>query len=242
LDTRIRIPDDFCDWTFEFLKKHDAIMAALKIDPTQSLFSLYWLRSHQRLFRRTWESEVGGYLLTRENYHDHVKGTTAILCPKEEFLKACAPFRGQTLFSDDTALLYELTKTTSIYRDSRLYIWWEPRQSLFVFLKHIFKDRGFAFADYHVYQKWSIFSYAFFAGVVGFIGLSALLFVAPMPAIAILAAGLVLIGLSAVFFAHNLREFFQIAPLQIAIVTTYGLGALVATIRLAPNKILRGRT
>lgn len=232
LDTRLVLPSEFGEELHRQLKDHAALMPALRIDHRQSLLSLYWTRSHEVLFRKTWRDEQDGFELTAENYHQYVTGMGALVCRTSVFLRACEVFAGREVFSDDTALLFEIVKETPIYRDARLFYWWEPRQNLRDFLTHIFWDRGINFADYHVREKWSWISYAFFAGVMALIAWIVLWIGMPMVAAVLGGVGALALMGSAIFFAKTAGEFFRLAPVHALIVLTYGLGALFGVFRL----------
>lgn len=237
IDTRIRLPGDFVHWVKEFRRQYFSLMVSIRIDPGQSLYSLYWLRSHHQLFRRTWEAEEGGYLLTAENFGQHVKGTTGLFCRTSHFLKACEPFRKSGLSNDDTPLLFELTKLEPIYRDSRLYAYWEPRQNLRQFLGHLFWDRGVSFAEYHVFEKWGKLSAGFFLGLAALGVLVAVAIVDLVAASWLLGAGLLLTLSSAVFFARGFIEFLRLAPLHLLVVLSFGSGICVGVIRVFVRRL-----
>lgn len=226
LDARVELGEGFTRELLELLKSHNNLQPTVRIDPTKSLFHLYWLRTHERIFARTFREEENGILLTTENYERYAKGTTALVCRKDHFLKACESLPPAIKYSDDTALLYEICRQEPLLRTSRLYILWEPRQNWRAFLKHMFIDRGLAFADYHVFSKWTVLTAAYFLGLVSLLGLLSLFFVDLQSG---LVGAAVIVGgglLSTALFARGPMEFLRLAPLHFAVLTVYATGIL----------------
>lgn len=226
LDTRIKLPPAFGEQLARFLNEHEAVMGTLKIDPSKSIFNLYWKRSHETLFRKTHIEEQHGVLITYENYFQHSTGTTAIACRTDYFLRVCEPYLSTGLISDDTALLYDLTKLSPIYRDSRFFIYWEPRQKLKDFLWYLFDHRGTTFADYHVFERWGKWSAVYFAGLALLACDAVLVIRSPSLGLGAMGALFALLLFSAALFAQSMGEFLRLSPLHVAVVLSYGLGTI----------------
>ena len=239
LDTRIQIPEEFGSRLAEFLSLHEAVMGSLKINTEKSVFSLYWERSHAFLFKNTYEKERHGVLVTFENYHQHVSGTTVLGCRRDYFMRACEPFLGAGLIADDTGLLLHLAKLSPIYRNSRLFVSWEPRQSAKEFLKYLFVHRGTTFADYHVYEKWGKWTALFFLAFVILVADIAFLFWLPAVGVINICAQLIFLLCSVALFSRSPREFFRLAPLHAGVVLSYGFGAIFGVFNVGMQRLRR---
>lgn len=237
LDTRIRLPEEFGNQLAEYLRQHEAVMGTLKIDTSKSLFNLYWQRSHENLFRKTHVEEQQGVLITFENYHQHVTGTTVIACRRDYFLQACEPFIGVGLISDDTGLLLYLAKLSPIYRNSRFHILWEPRQSVKEFLGYLFNHRGATFADYHIYERWGKWTALFFAALFVLLLNLGLLVLSPGLGLLNLIGQLGLVFLSTALFSNSFAEFIRMAPLHTAVVLSYGFGAIYGIFKVGLKRL-----
>lgn len=223
LDSRLTLPKNFGEAIRATAAEHPAVMANVDIDVDRNLFCLYWDRSHRRIFRRHFEATKKTLTLTPENYDRYLKGTTAILVPRDVFLASCERF--QDLLNDDTYLLKEVVAKTPITIDPRVRVQWVPREDWKGFLARLW-ERGPSFVEYHVFEHRGAFFWAVVAGGVMFVGLVGLTAIAP-PIGALAGAGaLALTAASTALFARSPMELVKLAPLHVAVVGTFGAGIL----------------
>lgn len=239
LDARTQLPEDFFFRLQQARKISPALICAIQIDETQSLYHLYWKRSHEALFPSSWPREGEGHWIHFENYHQYVVGTGAMLCRRQDFLAACDLFEGRDLLSDDTALLHAMVRLQPFYRTSDLFVYWSPRRSLPSFLGHLFFTRGPNFVDYHIFEHRGRWSLLFFIGLTALIGAMASAWISPLLFFGLVFAGVLGVGLSIFLFTRKLGEAFRLAPLHLLVILSYGLGALWGIVTVSGRRLRR---
>jgi glycosyltransferase involved in cell wall biosynthesis len=225
IDARVALRPGFGSALSELLPKHDALMGTLHIETSKSVYNLYWQRTHERIFRRNYQDQAKGFLLTADNYENYVKGTTVFLCPRDSFIKACNKFSDRTLHSDDTFLMREIVDEYPIWVDSKLSIDWEPRQGFWPFLVRLW-ERGPQFVEYHVFERQGLYFFLFLLWSAVVFGSLALVIFDPLLGAAVIGSGLGLIALSTALFANSPVEFVRMIPIHVGTILAYGLGAI----------------
>jgi hypothetical protein len=238
LDSRLTLPSGFGEAIRAAADEHTAVMANVDIDVDRNIFCLYWERSHRRIFRRHFEATKTTLTLTPENYDRYLKGTTAILVPRDVFLESCAGFHD--LLNDDTFLLGEVVARTPITIDPRVRVQWVPREDWKGFLARLW-ERGPSFVEYHVFEHRGAFFWAVVAGGVLFVGFVGLTMVAPPIGLVAAAGALALTAASTALFARTPLELVKLAPLHVAVVGTFGAGILRG-LAVNAKRALRGRS
>lgn len=226
LDSRILLPTGFGDQLERIAPLHRDIMGFVDIDPSRSVFSLYWDRSHRALFGRHYRDGKEPFLLTPKNFDDYLKGTTLYLCDREGFLRACSGFADDTLLSDDTYLMRRMVDEAPILAHPGLRIAWVPRESWKSFLARLF-ERGPSFVEYHVFQRRSgPFFWVVLAGTFGILAWIPFLVLDPARALTLATAISALAALSVVAFTRSPSEVIRMMPLHLGVLFSFGAGIL----------------
>lgn len=236
VDTRVSIPSGFAENLRKYTSISTCLLPMIRIKEEQSIFHLYWQRTHYKIFAKTFQEIVHGQWINQGNVQSALVGTTALLCSKQDFLAACNHFPENTI-NDDTPLLRKLVEITPMYRHQEFFVWWSPRTNYSDFLRHIFLVRGLSFADYHFFKKWSTISHVFLLGAYLFFLDIAVLIKFPTIGFSLLSIEGLLLALSTLFFVDNLREFFRLLPLHFFTVLAYGFGSLIGIARILLRKI-----
>lgn len=224
-DTRVVLPGDAGPKLKELLKSHRYLMGMPFIDTSKSLFSLYWDRSHQWIYRKYFRDVKNGFYLNAENYEQYAKGTGMLIVEKRKFLDTCEGFGSEDLLSDDTLLLKEIVKTNPLFVSEKFAFEWEPRQSLKEFLWRLV-DRGPGFVEYNFFYQRNRFFYA-------------AIFAASFAVLVLVLSGFflgsVLLGLLALFgvgaasvFLITQRPFevLKLIPLHLLVLCSFSIGIL----------------
>jgi len=225
IDSRVKLTPQTAKAIAEMPEQYKIISGHVDIDENKNLFCLYWLRTHARIFRRNFDEAGDIIKVTPENFDNYVTGTTILMVDRDLFVNACARFAGAPMYSDDTYLLKEMTAKSPLIVHPNVRIEWEPRREWWKFLKHLY-DRGPGFAEYHIFERRGWLFYLVMCGLLGLIGVAGLLFVQPVWALALLAAGVAAMFFSTLLFAKSIAEFFRLAPLHTLSLIAYGLGAV----------------
>lgn len=223
LDTRLVLPAGFGPALAAAAIQHRSVMGHVDIDITRNVFCLYWERSHRFIFRRHYEDSRTLLVLTPDNFDQYLKGTGVFLCERDLFAEACAKYGD--LFSDDTMLMKDMVKTTPIALHPDVRIQWVPRENAREFIARIW-ERGPGFVEYHVLEHQGRFFWMVVVGGVAFVGLAGVALAFPPAAIVIGSAVLVLTAASTALFAKSVGEAVRMAPLHVAVVSTFG-GSIV---------------
>lgn len=224
LDSRVEIKKDFRRALQEICPKFSVVQGVVDIPVEESLFNLYWDRSHRFIFRKNYEDQAKGLWLDTANFDKYTVGTGIFYVEKELFLWACHQFSTPPL-SDDIALIQEICQKQKIWVTEKLSVDWRPRQELGPFLARLW-ERGPSFVAYHVYGKGSPLRKYVYAGLVA-IFINAFLFTVDLSSwmkFALIELGLVL---SSIFlFTRRPVEALKLMPLHLAVVLTFGFSIL----------------
>lgn len=225
IDSRITLPKISGDSLPELSQMYPAMCANVDIDTQKNIYCLYWQRSHETVFKKTYKANIGINTVTATNYDEYRIGGTCFYCSRDLFVRFSEKYLASPLLSDDTMLLKDLVSVEPITVHPNFRINWEPRDTAKVFLKHLFK-RGPGFAEYHLFTHRGWLFYAVSAGFVFLLLLLAMLFVNPLLSIGILGSGILVLALTTALLAKSLKEFFLLAPLHVGVILSYGFGAL----------------
>lgn len=225
IDSRITLPPKTGQALHQLGQTYPAMSANVDIDVAKNIYCLYWQRSHESIFRKTYRANQGIVTVTDKNFDQHRIGGTCFYCSRDLFIQLSQPYLDKPLHSDDTLLMKEISRTEPFTVHPDFRIMWEPRDTWKVFLKHLYQ-RGPGFAEYHIFTRRGWMFYAVMIGILGLISLFLLLFIQPLLALATLAAALLLMILSTALFAKNLKEFILLAPLHVGSLLNYGFGAI----------------
>lgn len=225
IDSRIILPKLSGSALPELTKKYDAMCANVDIDEKKNLFCLYWQRSHETIFKRTYLANKGINKVTSENYDQYRIGGTCFYCSRNIFVELSEKYLRSPLISDDTYLLRDLVAREPIFVHPAFRINWEPRDTWKSFLKHLYV-RGPGFAEYHIFEQRGWLFYTVLLGTVYLALTAAFVFVNPLVAVSLISFALMTILLSTVLFAKSPGEFIRLAPLHLGVVLSYGSGAL----------------
>lgn len=206
-------------------QKYSAMCANIDIDVNKNIYSLYWQRSHETIFNRTYKANLGINTITADNYDQQRIGTTCFFCSRDAFVKVCEPYLGQRIYSDDTLVQKDLVAIEPIIMHPDFRVWWEPRDEAKKFLKHLY-IRGPGFAEYHIFKKRGWLFYAFLSGLLFCLGDLVLFFYEPFWALGLIALVLLAMASTTILMAKSIKEFFILAPLHTASMIAYGVGAI----------------
>lgn len=228
IDSRLTLPQSSGQALLELSKKYPAMCANADIDVTKSIFSLYWQRSHEAIFRRSYKAKKGVLTVTSENFDQYRIGGTCFYCSRELFIKESEKYLHSPILSDDTMLMRDMVRTEPISVDPDFRVWWEPRDKWKPFLKHLY-TRGPGFVEYHFFESRGWLFYAVLFAMLFMIAEVLLLFVNPLLAIELALGVFALLVLSTALLARSVGEFFRLAPLHIGVIFAYGFGAIRGT-------------
>ncbi|APS00589.1 glycosyltransferase family 2 protein [Pajaroellobacter abortibovis] len=240
LDSRLTLASDFLPHFLNAIAHYPIFVANIQINIHRNLFCLYWVRSHEFIFRNHFQHLSQPITLTPENYDRFLKGTAALFCPRNAFLASCDHFKETNLLSDDTFLLRHMVQKHPITIDPRVQLYWVPRESTWPFLLHLI-ERGPFFVEYHIFARKGLFFWIVMGGLGCLIGWFLLLPFKPALATSILWIAMVVLLGSTALFAKSPREFFLLLLLHTSVVIAFGVGVLkglvVNTIRWFQKKI-----
>lgn len=235
IDARNRIPADFADQLQMICSTYSSAIGEVLIDEKESVYSLYWQRSHEFIFHQHYAHlRRGPIQLTPENYDNFLKGTTLFYCRRSLFLDVCLPLEKLNLQSDDTYLLKEYVKKEPIIIDQRFNTWWSPRQDFAGFMARV-RERGPSFVEYHIFtHRGKFFAVTMFLIAYFFVMMS-FLFVSVSFFTAFFLFSLTLIGATASLFSKSPLEWIRLAPVHTATVVTFFLSVLTAVCKRLLN-------
>lgn len=225
IDSRITVPPGFSEALHEVSQTAPNVVGCIDIDTTRNVYCLYWQRTHEFIFWRHYRDTQVPLRLTPANYDQYLKGTGLFLCSRRLFIEACSKFRDAPPLSDDTALMRLMVEHEPLLVHPALRGSWVPRGTLLAFLGRLW-ERGPQFAEYHLFQRRSFFFWAVVSGLLILIGLVWCSLRDPLTGLGLWTGIVVLIVLSTALFSKNLKEFFLLAPLHVAVVFTCGLSVL----------------
>lgn len=224
LDTRVEVGNDFASALENLKNKFEIIQGTITIPIDESIYSLYWDRSHRFLFNKNFKDQVNGFWLTFENYEKYTAGTGIFYCNRDYFLRACKSFTADPL-SDDRALIKKITEIDKIWVTQELNVTWRPRQTLISFLERLW-DRGPSFVSYHVYGQGSGMKKAVLLG--GFLLLFNLIYllINPIHGLMFVAVEFLMMLLSVLVFTRDPIEVIKLSWLHLLVILVFGLGVL----------------
>jgi len=226
IDSRITLPPATTRALPGLLRRYPAMSSVVDIDIHKNIFCLYWQRSHERMFRKTYVANAqGATTVDSQNFASHRIGGTCFYCSREPFVKMSEKYLGQPLFSDDTYLMQDLVAVEPFTVHPDFRIQWEPRDTWSSFLRHLYL-RGPGFAEYHLFHRRGLLFVLVLTGAIAAMVTLGLLLVEPMWGLSILGATLGLLALSTVLMSRSITEFVRLVPLHMGVVIYYGVGAL----------------
>lgn len=226
VDARVELAPDFGARLASIWPEKKFLQGVTRIRTERNIFCLYWNLSHRRLFKDHFDALARGpLLLTPENYDRFLKGTGALVTPRDLFIDACTSVGGAKVFSDDTLVMKWMVEREPLQVDPRLWFWWVPRESVGGFLWRLF-DRGPGMIEYHVWRRRGWIFNAIAAGLVLLAGWGAVLVINPGLGLKLFLLGVGLMALSSRCFAKTWRQSLRIAPLHVAVIFAVGFGVL----------------
>lgn len=239
LDARVFLPSEFARRLESALSKSTFIQPQVHIDVERNVFCLYWQRSHEFFFRKHYEAmEIGPLDLNIDNYDMYLKGTTALVAPRDLFIRACENFGNQNLLSDDTALMKVMVKEVPLRLDPSLWIDWLPRETWREFIWRLY-DRGPGLVEYHVFTQRGWIFKAILGGYCFLAGLGILSLLNIGLAFAVFQMTIFGIAMTAFFLGRNWRESLRLLALHVLVVFAVGLGVIKGTI-INLNRWIKG--
>lgn len=216
LDVRVVVPEKIASALSANLSKSTHLMGAIRINVSESIFNLYWQRSHERLFSRNFADQKRGFFINVENFENYTKGTGALVCERATFLEICKSFELEPL-SDDLPVLAAMARRAPIYVHDSFSVGWRPRQVLTAFLHRLW-ERGPSMIEYHLFSSRTPLTKYFLAVLISaLIGLTVAM-IEPWFLLAFVAFGIMSVMVSGAWFAHSAREFFLLLPLHFLVV------------------------
>lgn len=228
IDSRITLPPRSGAALPRLAEEYPAMSANIDIEEQKNIFCLYWQRSHEAIFWRTYKANRGVNTVTRDNYDQFRIGGTCFYCSRQLYLACSEKYLASPLISDDTFLLKDMVVTEPITVHPDFRVTWEPRDTWKSFLKHLYQ-RGPGFAEYHVFEHRGWLFYGVLGGAFGLVALAVLLILHPLAAVAVAGAVLAGLSLSTALIVKGPIEFLRLAPLHVGVVLSYGFGALRGT-------------
>ncbi len=225
IDSRIVLPKATGQALCELVPKFSAMSSIVDIDITKNIFCLYWQRSHETIFYRTYREHKNVFEVNHNNFDLYRIGGTCFFCNRELFLKVSSKYLTSGLKSDDTYVMKEMVQTEPFFVHPDFRIQWEPRDEWKSFITHLYY-RGPGFAEYHLFENRSWLFYAVLVGAMGLLLTTALVLFKPLWAFTFLATGLGAISASTFVLAKGPVEGIKLLPLHVAVVLAYGFGAL----------------
>src|SRR5262249_28279636 len=137
-------------------RTYGGLIANVDIDPGKNVFCLYWRRSHEAIFRKTFKANEGINTISGANFGKFRTGSTSFYCHRELFVEMCRKHLNAPPINDDTLLFRELAERQPWTVHPEFRINWEPRDNYRDFLTHLYR-RGPSFAEYHVFEHRSWF-------------------------------------------------------------------------------------
>lgn len=228
LDSRVELPHGFGAALEQLLPLYAHVVGVVELDVKRSVFSLYWERAHQALYRQHHAAlRRGPVELSPGNFERHLKGTTVFLTQQDFFLRHCTAVHsaGTKVLNDDTVLMRSMVSEHALTIHPALRVCWTPRQDVITFLKHLYA-RGPSFTEYHVFLHRGGMFAAVMAGLIALFTAAACAVLMPSTLPLLLGAALTLLLLSALWVTQDPWELVKILPLHAATVVAFGVGVL----------------
>ena len=225
VDSRVELPSGFSAKLKDASGKYSSVIPHVEIDETRNIFSLYWKRSHEFIFRKHYRALKAPVRLTSTNFEQFLKGTTVLFCDRAAFLASCARLGTAKILNDDNRVLEEFVKIAPLTIVPDLEIFWVPREDWRGFLHRLW-TRGPSFAEYHLFLHRGGFFPIVSAGLVACVVELVLLCVSPMLAFSAFLAFLAAAALSTAIFAKGPREFLKLIALHLCVIIVFSSGIL----------------
>lgn len=225
IDSRITISPSSGQALASLIPQYGAMSSVVDIDVSKNIFCLYWQRSHETVFAKTYRDNKALLEVNSQNFDDYRIGGTCFFCNRELFVKVSSKYLNTGLKSDDTFVMKEMVQSEPFYVHPDFRILWEPRDEWVSFVKHLY-HRGPGFAEYHLFERRGWLFYAVLTGGIGLIGVLILLFIHPLWAVGLFLAGLLGMALSTFWISKSISEAIRLMPLHVAVLLAYGFGAL----------------
>ena len=200
-------------------------MADVKIDENANIYSLYWKRTHDRIFAKAFMGRDRSFYITKDNFNLNLTGTGAFIVPRNVFLRHAYSFDPKMILSDDNALIKRIVTECPILFNPEFYILWEPRKNFFSFVLRMF-ERGPGFVEFHVFKNKGTYFYIVLVGLISLLGLVTIIFNDLSLSIMISTSLLFGIALSTIFFSRSVKEFFLLLPIHVGTIIFFGLGII----------------
>ncbi len=227
-DSRVELPSETLQRLASLLPQHHCLMANIGIDSRQSIYSLYWKRSHEWFFKDHFSAAKDLVKITPDTYESHLKGTTFLACERSTFQKACSVFENNPPENDDTPLLLEICRLQPIVINPDLAVSWRPRQHLIPFLARLW-NRAPGFVEYYFSQdKNALHRWLWASFLVTNLGIATAI-VRPSLLAFLGLLFLLIMGVQSLRMSHTIYEAAKILPLHAASVLSFGLGVFAAT-------------
>lgn len=209
----------------EKIKKlnYQPLIGNIIINFNSNIFSRFNYLFRKKLYKNSFGNYFNPVYITQNNFTGIAKGTATLFCKKKLFLNTQPKNKSKNI-SDDTKLLWNITKKRKILKHPGPKIRYEPRSNLTDILKHTY-ERGPKFIDYYLTPKKKYFWYFIFFPLFIAINTITLLFISKLYFSFLILFLLILNLITALFLSQNLRDIsisFICAPI-FTIIFEFGL-------------------
>jgi glycosyltransferase involved in cell wall biosynthesis len=225
LDSRVILPKDSGLIINRLLSKEHCLMADVQINENDNPYSLYWKRTHHRIFAKTLIHRDKSFYINANNFHQNLTGTGALIVPKNIFIKHAYSFDPKMVLSDDNALIERIVKDCPILFDPQFFIFWEPRTDYLAFVLRML-ERGPGFVEFHVFKKKGKYFIVFIIAIILLIIFILLSIKSIFYSIALIIIFYFMVGISTLLFSKNKIEFLQMLPIHLGTITFFSFGIL----------------
>ncbi len=226
LDARVELGDGFGLALSELLKKESFLQPQPRLNLQSSLFTLYWQRTHERIFRQHYEKiSAGPFYLDSSNYDQFLKGTGVLIAPRSLFLDSCAKYAQEGLLSDDTFLMKDMVQNQPLRVSPELWFWWRPRESAMAFFARLI-ERGPGLVEYHIFARPTWVGLVVMITWIIALANLALLILNAQAGLMMFLALVVLSAVSVLVFARTFLEVILLLPLHLGTIASTFLGTV----------------
>lgn len=188
-----------------------------------NVFETFYTAIRRKVFPKTSNEIIE---LNSENFDKYPKGTGVLFVKKDVWFRAVNEFkRTDANVSDDTKILFSISKRETIAINPHLKITNFTRSSFWGSIKHLY-NRGIKFVDYYLNPKkrnfWLVFVFPFLFSLF-IIFLFCILDVGLMQKV---IGMLLLYLLGTIYLSYSLRSFLKIFYIAPLIIVTFYLGIL----------------
>lgn len=128
-------------------KKYDVVKCDIP-QKSDNNFDRFFLLIRNKVYKKNFGKNFSDTYITRENFDQMAKGTTALFCDKTTFLNSQPDNKHDVRGSDDIKLLWEIVQKKNILTTCDIKAYYNTRPSIKENIKHIF-NRGHTFVDYY---------------------------------------------------------------------------------------------